>query len=73
MSVAEGPTVVPIDFALTSLPEDWPQWRREELKANTRNPMVGTKLVSETGRVRVWFLTLAPGARLPFRSITFGP
>ena len=44
----------------------WPQWRREELLANTANGHVGTKLVSESERGRVWHLTLQPGERLPF-------
>ncbi|MBV9218736.1 MAG: hypothetical protein JOY94_04915 [Methylobacteriaceae bacterium] len=66
ISVAERPAVAPTDFALAPPPADWPQWRRDELKANSRNPKVGTALVSKTDRVRVWLLTLAPGARLPF-------
>lgn len=44
----------------------WPQWRREELAANTANAHVGTRLVSETDRARVWLLTLQPGERLGF-------
>lgn len=44
----------------------WPQWRRDELAANTANAHVGTRLVSETERGRVWHLTLQPGERLPF-------
>jgi len=44
----------------------WPQWRRDELAANTANAHVGTRLVSETARGRVWHLTLQPGERLPF-------
>ncbi len=44
----------------------WPQWRRDELAANTANGHVGTRLVSETPRARVWLLTLAPGERLGF-------
>ena len=66
ISVAERPAVAPTDFALAPPPADWPQWRRDELKANSRNPKVGTALVPKTDRVRVWLLTLAPGARLPF-------
>lgn len=44
----------------------WPQWRRDELAANTANAQVGTKLVSDTERGRVWHLSLQPGERLPF-------
>jgi quercetin dioxygenase-like cupin family protein len=44
----------------------WPQWRRAELAANSGNGRVGTRLVSENERVRVWLLELAPGERLPF-------
>ena len=44
----------------------WPQWRRDELAANTANAHVGTRLVSETARGRVWHLTLQPGERLAF-------
>jgi mannose-6-phosphate isomerase-like protein (cupin superfamily) len=44
----------------------WPQWRRDELAANTANGHVGTRLVSDTARGRVWHLTLQPGERLPF-------
>lgn len=44
----------------------WPQWRRDELAANTVNGHVGTRLVSENERGRVWHLTLHPGERLPF-------
>jgi beta-alanine degradation protein BauB len=44
----------------------WPQWRRDELAANTANAHVGTRLVSETERARVWLLELAPGQRLGF-------
>ncbi len=44
----------------------WPQWRRDELAANTANGHVGTKLASETKRGRVWLLTLQPGERVGF-------
>jgi hypothetical protein len=44
----------------------WPPWRRDELLANTANGHVGTKLLAETARGRVWHLTLQPGKRLPF-------
>jgi mannose-6-phosphate isomerase-like protein (cupin superfamily) len=52
----------PVMDALAS----WPQWRRDELARNTTNGHVGTRLVAETERGRVWHLTLQPGERLPF-------
>jgi hypothetical protein len=55
---------------MDTMPSDalaaWPQWRRDELAANAANPRVGTRLVSEDARVRVWLLELAAGERLPF-------
>ncbi|MGF1477843.1 MAG: hypothetical protein ACFB6S_20040 [Geminicoccaceae bacterium] len=45
---------------------EWPEGLREEMLANRDNGCVGTVLVSETDRVRVWHLTLAPGTRCPF-------
>ena len=55
---------------------DWPvtestinEWHsdvRAELEAGRISPCVGSKLVSETDRVRVWHLLLAPGERLGF-------
>lgn len=44
----------------------WTPELREELKRNTANGCVGHVLVSETDRVRVWLLRLAPGQRIPF-------
>jgi len=44
----------------------WEQWQRDELAANTANAHVGTLLVAENARGRVWHLTLHPGERLPF-------
>lgn len=45
---------------------DWPAGLYEEMIANWDNGCVGTVLVSETERVRVWQLTLAPGCRCAF-------
>lgn len=45
---------------------DWPAELIEEFKAAHTNPCVGQTLVSETDRVRVWSLTLAPGERIGF-------
>ena len=52
--------------APTNGPGAWPQALREELAANDRNGRVGTRLLSESSRVRVWSLTLGPGERVPF-------
>ena len=46
------------DAVVTVAFASWPQWRRDELLANTANGHVGTKLVAETARGRVWHLTL---------------
>ncbi len=45
---------------------DWPEALRREFAANQFNPCVGSELVSESARVRVWALSLKPGERLPF-------
>ena len=45
---------------------DWTDERYQELLANQQNGRVGTILVSETDKVRVWHLSIAPGERLPF-------
>ncbi len=44
----------------------WTDERYRELLANQQNGRVGTILVSETDKVRVWHLSIAPGERLPF-------
>jgi beta-alanine degradation protein BauB len=43
-----------------------PQNLREEFLANRGDE--GTRLVSETEKVRVWHLNLAPGGRIGFRT-----
>jgi beta-alanine degradation protein BauB len=55
-----------MDAPVTDAFAAWPQWRRDELAANTANGRVGTILVAESPRGRVWHLTLQPGERLPF-------
>lgn len=45
---------------------EWPSDVRAELENGRISPCVGTQLVSETDRVRVWHLTLAPGERIGF-------
>jgi quercetin dioxygenase-like cupin family protein len=52
-----------------SAPFSGPDWTPEyiaELKVNDSNGRVGSQLVSETDRVRVWHIVLKPGQRLPF-------
>jgi hypothetical protein len=44
----------------------WPRSAREEFEANQFNGHVGTRLLSETDRVRVWEIRLAPGERIGF-------
>jgi hypothetical protein len=44
----------------------WPEGMRRELKDNQFNPIVGSVLVSETDRVRVWHLTIPAGKRCTF-------
>ena len=43
----------------------WPAWLKAEFAANARNPRVGSRLLSQSDRVRVWHIDLAPGERLP--------
>lgn len=45
---------------------DWPEDVRQDMADNSNNGCVGTTLVSETDRLRVWHLHLAPGARCAF-------
>lgn len=44
----------------------WPEVIRKEFDANQFNGRVGTRLLSETDRVRVWEIRLAPGERIGF-------
>ncbi|WP_431280910.1 hypothetical protein ACQW02_15990 [Humitalea sp. 24SJ18S-53] len=44
----------------------WPDQVRAEFNRNQANPCVGTTLLSETDRVRVWRVQVPPGGRLPF-------
>ncbi|PZM08012.1 hypothetical protein [Rhizobium tubonense] len=49
-------------------PEKFDEKRKTEFKANQGNGRVGSRLVSETDRVRVWALTLGPNERLAFHT-----
>ncbi len=44
----------------------WPEVICKEFDANQLNGRVGTRLLSETDRVRVWEIRLAPGERIGF-------
>lgn len=44
----------------------WPEGVRDDMEANRFNPCVGSVLVSETDRVRVWHLHLPAGKRCAF-------
>lgn len=46
-------------------PSSWPEALKAELQRNKLNGHVGSRLVSETDRVRVWLIALKPGERLP--------
>ena len=47
-------------------PAEWPANRREEFAAKAGNGQVGSRLVSQSDRVRVWSLSLKPGERIGF-------
>jgi hypothetical protein len=49
-------------------PTDWPSGLRAEFVAALGSGRVGTRLVSQTDKVRVWLLTLAPGERIGFHT-----
>jgi len=44
----------------------WPKDLQDDIKSNEFNGVVGSVLVSETDRVRVWHLHLKPGYRCSF-------
>jgi quercetin dioxygenase-like cupin family protein len=44
----------------------WPQWVMQEFERNQMNGCVGTRLLSEDARVRVWDIRLKPGERIGF-------
>ncbi len=45
---------------------NWPENKRKEIVANWTNRQVGSRLVSETDKLRIWHLELKPGDRAPF-------
>ena len=48
---------------------DWPAAVMDEFRRNQHNGCVGTRLLSETERVRVWTIRLAPGERIGFHRL----
>jgi mannose-6-phosphate isomerase-like protein (cupin superfamily) len=59
-----------VEIAPPGPPEDplrnWPEKLRREFEANQFSGAVGSVLVSETDRVRVWHLHMPPGGWLTF-------
>jgi beta-alanine degradation protein BauB len=50
----------------TTALKDWPQYLRDDLEAGKMNGCVGSLLVSETPKVRVWHLHIPVGGRFRF-------
>ena len=46
--------------------EDWTPALHAELGTHAANPLVGTRLLLEDERIRIWEIRLAPGERLAF-------
>ncbi len=46
----------------------WTEALRTELETAANNGQVGSRIVSETDRVRVWLIEMQPGERLPFHT-----
>ena len=49
-------------------PTGWPEPLRRDFTAGAGRGLVGSRLVSETERVRVWALSLRPGDRIGFHT-----
>ena len=43
--------------------QGWPEWLKTEFAENAHDGNVGSRLLSENDRVRVWEIRLAPGER----------
>jgi len=43
--------------------EDWPDWLKTEFDEHANDGHVGSRLLSQNARVRVWEIRLAPGQR----------
>jgi hypothetical protein len=59
-------TTTPVPNAGADAFGDWSPELRSELETHTANPLVGTRLLLETDRARIWEIRLAPGERLAF-------
>jgi hypothetical protein len=55
-----------MDVSAVRIYEPWPEWVTHELERNRHNGCVGTRLLSETDRVRVWEIRLKPSERIGF-------
>jgi hypothetical protein len=55
-----------MEFSNLIANDGWSPDLVRELEANRNNGRVGSQLVSETERVRVWHLTIPPGGRFGF-------
>lgn len=60
------PQMTPDTGAPSAAAFDWPDALRQEFERSGANGCVGSVLVSQSDRVRVWALHLAPGARIGF-------
>jgi hypothetical protein len=58
--------VTEIETASASALDAWSPALRQELADNQFNAVVGSVLVSETDRLRIWHLTIPAGGRCPF-------
>jgi quercetin dioxygenase-like cupin family protein len=54
------------EAAVPAVRTPWPSELAAEFEQNQYNGCVGTELVSESERVRVWMIHLAPGERIAF-------
>jgi hypothetical protein len=57
------PTGLAGDVVATDF-DGWSEEVRADFESNSDNPFVGSKLLSEDDRVRVWSIDLAPGERV---------
>jgi quercetin dioxygenase-like cupin family protein len=67
-TVQEATMALNIDLSWPEAPLAWPDSLRADFAASRGNGCVGSKLVSETDRVRVWHLSLDPGQRIGFHT-----
>jgi beta-alanine degradation protein BauB len=59
-------TTIEPENAWRDIGGDWPAPVCADFAANAHNPCVGTRLLSEDARVRVWEIRLQPGERIGF-------